>query len=327
MAIQRFNAVGGYSTGITATAVIDAIGNITGVSGSFSGYVSGSTGFLFGPTSAFLQFIPATSAVNGGMWLKNGLFQIGGSVIGSGIGAVDYSPNNERFHVYGYADFNNSYNYQSGRAPLRLNSAPTQSVPILAAYKQTSDGTQLTTTFTTTNMVAGIDQNGALFSSVGISAAGGVTFAGTLKGVTASFTGLLSASSGISASNATFSSDVYANASLFTDYIFDNTGILVINDKANTRVSIGDYSSNANSTWIYLRDNLSILDLSNPFGVIKLGDPNGIDNNNYISYDTPNALFSGNGQNNLDGFQTISADATILENNRRVTTNARSWFL
>jgi hypothetical protein len=40
MAIQRFNAVGGYSTGLTATAVIDAIGNITGVGATFSGNVA-----------------------------------------------------------------------------------------------------------------------------------------------------------------------------------------------------------------------------------------------------------------------------------------------
>ena len=36
MAIQRFNAVGGYSTGITGTAVIDSLGNITGVGATFS---------------------------------------------------------------------------------------------------------------------------------------------------------------------------------------------------------------------------------------------------------------------------------------------------
>lgn len=40
MAIQRFNAVGGYSTGITGTAVIDALGNITGVGATFSGNVA-----------------------------------------------------------------------------------------------------------------------------------------------------------------------------------------------------------------------------------------------------------------------------------------------
>jgi hypothetical protein len=482
MAIQRFNAVGGYSTGITATAVIDSLGNITGVSGSFSGYVSGSTGFLFGPTSAFLQFIPATSVVNGGMWLKNGLFQIGGSVIGSGNGTVDFSPNTERFHVFGYADFNNSYNYQSGRAALRINGAPTQSVPIFAAYKQTSDGTQLAAGFSTTNMVAGIDQNGALFSNVGISASG-ATFAGNVSFQNAEFirnttngrmdfmpapsgsthygmymdftswsygvklgtirasdsalnaagflweapltingdvnfnlgsngqNGLVNStignntnqfytntssgensgafaiidSAGVGAANrspgvthANPNLYVYRSGSaratdfirmehdgtngrlvsggtsginlepgsgsvgisgsitsvdgtfggnVYTDNIFDNTGVLSINDKTNTRVAIGDYSSNANSTFIYLRDNISTLYISNPFGVISLGDPNGIDNSNVITYDAANATFSGNGLNSLDGFQTISADSTILENNRRVTTNARSWFL
>lgn len=224
MAIQRFNAVGGYSTGITATAVIDAIGNITGVSGSFSGYVSGSTGFLFGPTSAFLQFIPTTSAVNGGMWLKNGLFQIGGSVIGSGIGAVDYSPNNERFHVFGYADFNNSYNYQAGRAALRVNGAPTQSVPIFAAYKQTSDGAQLAAGFVSTNMVAGIDQNGALFSTAGISAAGGVTFAGTV----ASDTGYRITSNAIKALTGT----------TYTFIAADNGDIVTFNNGSTITVTV-----------------------------------------------------------------------------------------
>jgi hypothetical protein len=44
MAIQRFNAVGGYSTGLTATAVIDDTGNITGVGATFTGTFSGATG-------------------------------------------------------------------------------------------------------------------------------------------------------------------------------------------------------------------------------------------------------------------------------------------
>ena len=44
MTIQRFNAVGGYSTGITGTGVIDATGNITVVGATFSGTFSGATG-------------------------------------------------------------------------------------------------------------------------------------------------------------------------------------------------------------------------------------------------------------------------------------------
>jgi hypothetical protein len=362
MPLVPYNSVGGFSTGLTMTNVIDSTGNITGVGATFSGLIranagisasgitvgiivsggttgiilqpgsgvlsisggiSASGGFTFGSPSGttFMVFVPQTSCSNGGLWIRDGNLQIGGSALAGGNGAFAYSPCGEQFTVYGYSTFQNSYNYQAGRAPLRLNGAPTQSVPILAAYKQTSDGTQLTNTFTTTNMVAGIDQNGALFSTVGVCAAGGITFAGTLKGVTASFTGLLSASSGISASGATF------NGNVFTDNIFDINGTLNLNNQPNSRVAIGDSDQAANSTHIYLRDNTSVLQLTNPFGTITLGDPAGIDNGNYISYDAPTALFSGNGLNSLDGFQTISADTEILENNRRVTTNARSWFL
>ena len=192
-----FNGVGSFSGLLTASAGISASGITVGriVSGGTSGInlepgsgilnviggISASGGFTFGSISGttWMTFIPQTSCSNGGLWIKDGILQIGGSAPGSG--AFFYSPCGERFDVYGYGTINNSYNYQAGRAPLRLNGAPTQSVPILAAYKQTSDGTQLTNTFTTTNMVAGIDQNGALFSTVGVCAAGGITFTNNVQ--------------------------------------------------------------------------------------------------------------------------------------------------
>jgi hypothetical protein len=164
----RLNAPGGLS----ASGGITLNGNLNQISG---GIIS-SGGFTFGSSSGttFLSFmaLPATSF--GGLWLRDGIFQIGGSAF-NGLGAFSHNLNTERFFVFGYCDINNSYNYQSGRSVLRLNAAPTQSVPILAAYKQTSDGQVLTSGFTATNMVAGIDQNGALFSIAGISASG-VTF-------------------------------------------------------------------------------------------------------------------------------------------------------
>ena len=77
MAIQRFNAVGGYSTGLTATAVIDATGNITGVSGSFTGNFSGATGSFSklltasaGITTAFIY--ASTGSTFGGTLRVNG---------------------------------------------------------------------------------------------------------------------------------------------------------------------------------------------------------------------------------------------------------------
>ena len=39
MSIKPLNSVGGYSTGITGTTVIDANGNITGVGATFSSLV------------------------------------------------------------------------------------------------------------------------------------------------------------------------------------------------------------------------------------------------------------------------------------------------
>jgi len=44
MALIPINSVGGYSTGLTMTAVIDATANITGVAGTFTGTFSGTTG-------------------------------------------------------------------------------------------------------------------------------------------------------------------------------------------------------------------------------------------------------------------------------------------
>jgi hypothetical protein len=44
MALIPTNSVGGYSTGLTMTSVIDAVGNITAVAGTFTGTFSGATG-------------------------------------------------------------------------------------------------------------------------------------------------------------------------------------------------------------------------------------------------------------------------------------------
>lgn len=177
--MEHDGTVGRIVSGGTSGLLLQPGSGVLAVDGG----ISASGGFTFGSPSGttFMVFKPTTSCTNGGLWIRDGNLQLGGSFQGSGQGAFYYSPCGEQFIVGGYSTFQNSYNYQAGRSPLRLNSAPTQSVPILAAYKQTSDGTQLTNTFTTTNMVAGIDQNGALFSTVGISAAGGITFTNNVQ--------------------------------------------------------------------------------------------------------------------------------------------------
>ena len=218
MAIQRFNAVGGYSTGITATAVIDSLGNITGVGATFSELIRANAG-------------------------------------------------------------------------------------ISAAGGVTLAGTFSGTTGSFSRL---------LTASAGISAAGGVTLAGTLKGVTASFTGLLSVSSGISCSGVViFKDGVYTENSLYTDNIFDNTaGQLSLSDKASSRVSIGDYSGNGNSTHIYIRDNISALNIANPYGSIQIGDPGAVDSGYYIFYNAAAGYLDG-GNSTLTNFSIGSFNGLL----------------
>ena len=184
MALIPTNSVGGYSTGLTMTAVIDATGNITGVSGSFTGDFSGATG-------SFSKLLT----------LSNGL-----------------------------------------------------------------------------------------------SAAGGVTLAGNFSGATGSFSKLLTLSNGLSAAGGvTFSGNVSAQSTLYTDTILSIGSQLNINDKANTRVVIGDYSANGNSTNIYLRDNVSALNLANPYGNIQIGDPDSVDSGYFIFYNAAAGYLDGGG--------------------------------
>lgn len=89
MAIQRFNAVGGYSTGITGTDVIDSIGNITGVGATFSGLIRANAGisasgitvggsivlqnqeFIRNTTNGRMDFMPApTGSTQFGMYFN-----------------------------------------------------------------------------------------------------------------------------------------------------------------------------------------------------------------------------------------------------------------
>jgi hypothetical protein len=209
-------------SGGTSGTRIEPGSGILGISGG----INASGGFTFGSPSGttFMVFRADTALSGGGIWLRDGVLQVGGSALASVLGAFSYNPNSERFYVFGYSDFNNSYNYQSGRCALRINGAPTQSVPIFAAYKQTVDGTQLSSGFTATNMVAGIDQNGVLFSNAGISAAGGATFSGTVS----SDTGYRITSSAI-------------NAQTGTTYTFldsDNGKIVTFNNGSAITVTI-----------------------------------------------------------------------------------------
>jgi hypothetical protein len=99
-----FNSVGGYSTGITATAVIDVLGNITGVGATFSGLIRANAGIsaaggvtfagtLQGTTANFTGLVSSTVGFSGSgtnltniVKTINGLSGGVGFTNGSGIG-------------------------------------------------------------------------------------------------------------------------------------------------------------------------------------------------------------------------------------------------
>jgi hypothetical protein len=126
-----------------------------------------------------------------------------------------------------------------------------------------------------------------------------------------SFSGLQQFTQGISGSGGvTFNSDVNINDnnSLVVATIINAGGKtqLDIDNRASSRVAIGDYDGGGNSTHIFLRDSVSNLQISNPYGEIAIGDPNGIDAGNIISYSSPDATLYGN-NSNIDGFANIFA--------------------
>ena len=180
-------------TGQTSGIRMQPGSGFVGISGGIS-----AAGFTFGAPGARLVFPGLTGAFNGGyLWLQDGFFQIGGSVPVSGGGSFFYNPSSERFYVFGAADFNQSYNYEAARSPLRLNVGPNHTAPILATYVQTAEGTQLGGSHNSTNMVAGIDNKGVLFSYAGLSTSGGATLTGTIALNGQTFTNVVSSVNGL----------------------------------------------------------------------------------------------------------------------------------
>ena len=125
--------------------------------------------------------------------------------------------------------------------------------------------------------------------NAGISAAGGVTLAGTFSGTTGSFSRLLTASAGISASALTVSggatfgtlnaSDIYStNLSAITQYtngLLPYTGTVIsINNNGNL-TTIGDYGFEGDSDFL---NNGTYISVNDDTQLIRLKAGNGIDN-------------------------------------------------
>ena len=135
-------------------------------------------------------------------------------------------------------------------------------------------------------------------TNTGVQTFNGLT--GAVTGVTVGganiFTALNTFNAGISASALTVAGGATFSGNVYADNILDaGNETLSLNDKADTRVAIGDYSANANSTYIYLRDNISLINLSNPYGDTFIGDSNGVDSGYFLTYNAPFGYLDGGG--------------------------------
>ena len=139
--------------------------------------------------------------------------------------------------------------------------------------------------------------------------------------VAQTFSELQTFSSGISAAGGiTFNSNVTINSAntLIASTIQSEVGKnqLDIANTSNSRVAIGDIDGNANSTFIFLRDATSVLDISNPYSLINIGDTSNINTGAYISYEAPAGELNGNGSsivnfNNASFINTVSAGGLL----------------
>lgn len=363
MPVVSYNSVGGYSTGLTMTGVIDSLGNITGVGATFSGLIRANAGI----------------SASGATFAGNVSFQNAEFIRNTTNGRMDFMPAPAGSTHYGmYMDFTSwSYGVKLGtirasdsalnaagflwEAPLTINADVRFNLGSDGQNGLVNSSVGNRTNQFYTNTASGANSGAfAIVDAAGVGTANrspGVTHAnpnlyvyrsgsaratdfirmehdGTngkiVSGGTSGIklepgSGVVGISGSIDVVGATFTGDVYAQTNLYTDNIQSISGQLNIDNRSNGRVAIGDYDSNGNNTSIFVRDGISILDITNPYGDIRIGDVNALDTGLYITYNATGYLDGGG--NNITNFSSIFANNEIYENNRRVTTNARSWFL
>ena len=145
---------GAFSKLLTASAGISAS------SVAVSGRISSTEGVTFGSGTTFMAFVPKTAANNGGLWVRDGVLQVGGTVLQQGSGSnLNYSPNTEHLYVYGYQIIENSAVYQGTRTGLTVKGGTAQSVPL---FNVTRGGTS----------ALQVDQNGIVVAALGLSGSG-----------------------------------------------------------------------------------------------------------------------------------------------------------
>lgn len=363
MAIQKFNAVDGFSTGLTMTNVIDSGGNISGVAGVFTGTLTGATasfsklltasaglsassvavsgrissteGVTFGSGTTLMAFIPKTAANYGGLWINNGVIQVGGAAFSSGQGSWSVNPDNEVMFFAGRQEMYVNQSYQADKNAISIAIGVSHSADAIRITKQTG-------TLSDAYKIAGCNANGVWYGA------------------------------GISAGGATFSGVVKASAGVLTDSVvplvgLGNGGILYLNTAETTggggsKTWIGDVNGDNNATYITVDDVAGELFISAGGGIHLYGT---IDTNSTAYFGSTVTVANGGAvlewdgsfpiptvlsvYNTLTEANTLTLNAsgsfsslttsgtvtgvtgafskTITVNSQVVSTNARGWFL
>lgn len=184
-----------------------------------------------------------------------------------------------------------------------------------------------------TNVSGGGTQRIAIGQGGGsiVSSTGGLTLGGlagssitNVLGSSCNITPLTTFSNGISASGGiTFNGNVSVNNlnTFNVGNILSNSSQLSIDNRASSRVAIGDYGLAGNATYIFIRDATNLIHISNPTGNIAIGDPNGVDTGQYIFYSAQDGTLYGN-NSSISNFSGASIDGKVQSYGYQVTSNA-----
>ena len=167
---------------------------------------------------------------------------------------------------------------------------------------------------TNRKLFIGITGGNALLANTdgGVASFNGITGAvtGVTTGVANTFGPLQSFTSGISASGATFSGNVSAQSTLYTDTILAIGNQINIANAAGGRIAFGDYDGAGNSTYVFIRDATNSLLISNPNGAVGIGDPNNVGSGYALLYDAVAGSLDG-GNSTLTNFGTGSFNGLL----------------
>ena len=280
--VTSFNGL----TGAVSYSPAFASSSVTGVASFNSTYFAvGATGVV---TLASAYQVTGQTVVSGG----------GSQILNTSGNTVTIDNRVASSSVTGVASFNSTYLTVSNGA-----------VSLASAYQVTGD-----TVAGGTGISVSRSGNTSTITNTGVQSFNGAT--GAVTGATLganTFTALQTFSAGISAAGATFSGNVKAQSTLYTDTILAIGNQINIANAASGRIAFGDYDGAGNSTYVFIRDGTSNLLISNPYGLVGIGDPNNVDSGYALLYNAAAGSLDG-GNSFLTNFSTGSFNGLLTAN-------------